>query len=90
MMDFNAIEAMVRRWAPVYMKAGEPEKPKRIFDWQQGPWRPPTSKALRAQMQQMRREGMTIGDIARACKVTWRTAWKHSNISKEVRREQLD
>ena len=84
MMDFDAIEALIRKHAPIYLKAEEPEKPKRVCDWKPGPYRPPTSSALRAQMKQMRREGMTIGDIARACKVTWRTAWKHSNIKQEA------
>lgn len=79
-MTFDVIEALIRKHAPIYLKAGEPENPKRICDWQQGPWRPPTTPAVRAQMKQMRAEGMTIGDIARAFGVTWRTAWKHSNI----------
>jgi hypothetical protein len=86
MMTFAAIEALFEKHAPLYLKDTAPEKPKRICDWQQGEWKPPTSHALRAQMKQMRREGMTIGDIARACKVTWRTAWKHSNINGEAKR----
>jgi hypothetical protein len=84
MMTFSAIEELLQKHAPFYLKEETPEKPKRICDWKQGEWRPPTSAALRGQMKQMRREGMTIGDIARACKVTWRTAWKHSNIKGEV------
>ena len=80
-MTFDAIEALIRKHAPLYLKAGEPEKPKRVCEWKPGPYRPPTSAALRAQMKQMRREGMSIGDIARACKVTWRTAWQLSKFN---------
>jgi SOS response regulatory protein OraA/RecX len=38
-------------------------------------YRAPLDAATVAKMRHMRREGFTIGDIARAAKCTWRTAW---------------
>lgn len=78
-MTFDACEHLMRKYAPLFMAGAEPEKPKR--DYKPGPYRPPTPPDLIAQMKRMRMEGFTIGEIARATKVTWRTAWKHFKIT---------
>lgn len=79
MLNSENWESLFYRFAPEFI-VGVSIKSSRKRDWKQGQWRPPTSKQKRILMQRMRSEGMTIGDIARACKVTWRTAWKHSKI----------
>ena len=76
MNDFDACEHLLRKYGPEFLNPSAPESHERGFA--PGPFRPPTSAELRARMRHMRLEGFTIGDIARACGVTWRTAWKHS------------
>ena len=72
--SFARIEAMLEKHAPLLMRVGDdlkPEAPHRLI----GPWRPPTPARIAAKMRRMRARGMTIGEIARAVRVSWRTAW---------------
>ena len=77
--SFAACEAILRRNAPLYLRVGDfKERAECERVGIQGQWKPPTSGRTIAKMRQMRASGMTISDIARACRSTWRTTWKHT------------
>jgi hypothetical protein len=78
---FSACEALLRKYAPLYLEIGEPLRKDRDPDAQMvGPWRPPTSARTRSRMQRLRRSGYTIEQIAKRCGVTWGTACRWSRI----------
>lgn len=76
MNDFTRIENMFAKHAPLFLRVGgEPEKK----DTRIKPtYHPPCAPATIRKMRHMRAEGFVIGDIARTCGVSWRTAWKHT------------
>lgn len=76
---FARCEALIRRHAPLWLRV-EPIREERERERERN-FRPPTTLRLRQRMKKLRQAGMPIGDIARACRVTWRTAWKYSRIA---------
>lgn len=77
---FSACEALINKHAPMLMRISEADEPKAIRI--PCAWKPPVPNKTIRQMQTLRRNGVTIGDIARQCRVSWRTAWKHSALIK--------
>lgn len=71
--SFSRIEALIRKHAPVLMRVGEPLRPERPLNRLVGAWRPKIHPRTVAKMRRLRASGMTIGDIARAVRVTYRT-----------------
>ena len=77
--SFANCEAILRRHAALYLRVGDfKERAECERVGIQGQWKPPTTGRAIAKMRRMRASGMTISDIARACKSTWRTTWKHT------------
>jgi hypothetical protein len=75
-MSFYDCESLIKRYAPLMMRVGDrPEETERPVA---GVWRPPVHPRTIARMKQMRQQGRPIGDIARKCGLSWRTAWKHT------------
>lgn len=78
---FLACEALLQKYAPVYLEIGEPLREDRDPKAQIiGPWKPPTSAQMRSRMRRLRRNGYTIEQIAKRCGVTWGTACRWSRI----------
>lgn len=76
---FARMEAMICKHAPLLMRVGdyvEPREAKHVG--LPAKWKPPTHANTIAKMRRLRSQGMTIGEIARKCKVGWQTAWLHS------------
>jgi len=76
---YEACEALIRKHAPLMMRVGDYREPKecgRVGVPAQ--WKPPTHGRTIARMKRLRAQGVPIGDIARKCRVSWRTAWKLS------------
>lgn len=69
--SFQAVETLIRRNAPLMMIVGDSLRP------EPAPRRRVHCRTI-ARMKHLRMDGQTIGDIARACRVSWRTAWLHS------------
>ena len=78
---FQACEALLRKYAPLYLNVGEPVGKERDPDIQSiGPWKAPTSLRTRARMKRLRAKGLTIEQIAKRCGVTWGTACRWSRL----------
>lgn len=72
--------ALIERNAPLLMRVGD-ELPKRSVRRLQGPFRPPTPRRTVARMIQLRADGLTIEQVARVARVSWRTAWLHTKVA---------
>ena len=84
--SFSRIEALLRKHAPVLMRVGEPLRPEQPLNRLVGAWRPKIHRATVAKMRRLRAGGMTIGDIARKVRVTYRTTQRYlSNNRHEPR-----
>lgn len=75
--SFSRIEAMIRKHAPVLMRVGEPLRAEQPLKRLVGAWRPKIHGKTVAKMRRLRAGGMTIGDIARAVRVTYRTTQRY-------------
>lgn len=75
--SFARIEAMIRKHAPVLMRVGEPLSPERPMNHIVGAWRPKIHGRTVAKMRRLRARGMTIGEIARAVRVTYGTTSRY-------------
>ena len=75
--SFARIEAMICKHAPVLMRVGEPLREEQPLNRLVGAWRPKIDERTVAKMRRLRAMGMTIGDVARACRVTYRTTNKY-------------
>lgn len=67
-MDPEKIEQWLRAFSEAPVNAPRPRRQLPAA------YRPPLDSATVAKMRHMRREGFTIGDIARAVRCSWRTA----------------
>lgn len=71
------ILSLLERHAPLMMRVADgPEREplRRII----GAFRPKIHPATVSKLRRLRGDGATIGDAARECRVSWRTAWKYS------------
>lgn len=74
---FTRMEAMIRKHAPLLMKVGDALPTRKPTDRRVSPrQRPRITKAEMALMFKLRKQGMTIGDIARKIRVSWHTVQK--------------
>jgi len=78
--SFAACEWLLKKHANLWLKIDDvkPEVRRAII----GPYVPPIPKESVERMKQLKASGLSIGEIAKECKVSWRTAWKHSKVKK--------
>lgn len=76
--SFSAIEALIMKHAPLLMRVGGDEMRRDKRAGVPSKWRPSITSKTVSRMKRLRADGSSIGEIARACRVSWSTAWRHS------------
>lgn len=72
----SACEILIRKHAPMMMRVGENLREERDYSYLVGTHRPPVTPEAAERMKRLRDSGLTIEQVARKCRVSWRTAWK--------------
>lgn len=78
--SFRSVEALFERHAPLLLRIGGNEPLREPVARATFHYRPAIPQSTIARMKRLRADGETIGDIARTCRVSWNTAWKHSKV----------
>lgn len=76
--SFKSCEFLIKKHVPLWLRIGEPLKKERKDTRVPGTWRPRLDEKTKHKMKRLRAKGMAIGDVARACGVSWGLAFKYS------------
>lgn len=79
MNSFEACEVLIQKHAPLLMVVGDDLPRTAICNRVPQTYRTPIHPNTKAKMNRLRSAGLTIGEVARKCRVGWRTVWQYTH-----------